>query len=99
MFDRMPYNIQITPVDEYHAQYLVRQYIPYQSAVGHQDTANLFSNLLGVPVECNRKTLSFDGESEEPYTMLVGQYSGPRLPEGTSTLPEGAKIVWWLVEF
>jgi hypothetical protein len=29
--------------------------------------------------------------------VLVGQYSGPRLPEGTTTLPEGATIKWLVV--
>lgn len=30
--------------------------------------------------------------------MIVAQYSGPRLPEGTTALPEGAKIEFILVE-
>ena len=61
------------------------------SAVGHADTANLFSSLLGQYVRCNRTTVS------DPKEMLIGQYSGPRLPEGCSTLPEGATITWWYV--
>ena len=61
------------------------------SSVGHQDTAALFSALLGQHVRCLR------GNVSDPARMLVGQYSGPRLPEGCSTLPEGATITWWLV--
>ena len=61
------------------------------SAVGHADTAALFSTLLGQHVRCLR------GNVTDPKQMLVGQYSGPRLPEGASQLPEGASITWWLV--
>ena len=27
----------------------------------------------------------------------MGQYSGPRLPEGSTSLPEGATIKWYLI--
>ena len=63
------------------------------SAVGHADTAAVFSSVLGVPVPCNRATVVLkDGD-----LALVGQYSGPRLPEGATTLPEGATIKWLVV--
>lgn len=62
-----------------------------QSAVGHQDTAVLF--LLGVPVAFNRTSVKLD----KGCSALVGQYSGPRLPEGATRLPEGATIRWLLV--
>lgn len=63
------------------------------SAVGHADTAAVFADVLGVPVPCNRASVTLgDGEA-----ALVGQYSGPRLPEGATTLPEGATIKWLVV--
>ncbi len=62
-----------------------------ESAVGHKDTANVFSNLLNADVPVNRITVS------SPDRMLVGQYTGQRLPEGCSVLPEGSKIEWWLM--
>ena len=63
------------------------------SAVGHADTAAVFSNVLGVTVPCNRATVALkDGD-----LALVGQYSGPRLPEGATSLPEGAAIKWLVV--
>lgn len=63
------------------------------SAVGHSDTAAVFSSVLGHPVATNRTTVSLvPGDS-----VIVGQYSGPRLPEGATTLPEGATIKWALV--
>ena len=58
------------------------------SAVGHADTAAVFSNVLGVEIPCNRATVAL----KEGDVALVGQYSGPRLPEGATSLPEGATI-------
>ena len=63
------------------------------SAVGHADTAAVFADVLGVPVPCNRVSVTL----EDGDTALVGQYSGPRLPEGATTLPEGATIKWVVV--
>ena len=63
------------------------------SAVGHADTAAVFSSVLGVEIPCNRATVALkDGD-----VALVGQYSGPRLPEGATSLPEGAAIKWLVV--
>lgn len=61
------------------------------SAVGHEDTAAIFSNILSVAIQMNRISIQLDNG------VIVGQYSGPRLPEGAKTLPEGATIQWWLV--
>lgn len=65
-----------------------------QSAVGHTDTAAVFSHVLGVPVPCNRTTVQLRAGDR----AIVGQYTGPRLPEGATTLPEGAAIKWLAVE-
>lgn len=63
------------------------------SAVCHVDTAAVFADVLGVPVPGNRASVSLNpGDA-----ALVGQYSGPRLPEGATSLPEGARIRWLLV--
>lgn len=64
------------------------------SAVGHADTAAVFSSVLGIDVPCNRVSVTL----QPGDVALVGQYSGPRLPEGCSTLPEGAAIKWVVVE-
>ena len=66
-----------------------------RSIVGHEDTARLFSTLLGVDVPVNRTSVQLDPRDK----LIVGQYSGPRLPEGATGLPEGASIRWVLVEF
>ena len=63
------------------------------SCVGHADTAAVFSEVLGVPVACARVTVTI----EPGETVLVGQYVGPRLAEGATTLPAGATVKWILV--
>ena len=60
------------------------------SAVGHADTANVFSSVLGMPVPMSRVTVSL----VRGDIILVGQYSGIRLPEGATTLPPGSRIRW-----
>ena len=62
----------------------------FTSCVGHENTAALFSNILSYPVSMNRVNVSLaQGDS-----VLVGEYSGPRLPEGATSLPDGATIKW-----
>jgi len=65
----------------------------FVSAVGHADTAALFSRLLGVEIEPNRQSIVLRPGS----MLLVGQYTGPRLPQGATELPAGATIDWWCV--
>lgn len=64
------------------------------SAVGHEDTARVFSAELGVGVAFNRVTATL----QSGVVALVGQYRGPRLAEGATSLPEGATIQWLKVE-
>ena len=64
------------------------------SGVGHADTATVFASELRRPVECNRMSVTLQPGDR----VLVGQYTGPRLPEGATELPEGATIQWWLVK-
>lgn len=64
-----------------------------ESAIGHADTARIVSDLLGVEIPSNRVDIRLQNRDR----ILVAQYSGPRLPEGATTLPEGAKIEFWLV--
>ena len=65
----------------------------FESFVGHAETAALFSRLLNEEVAVNRVSVKLArGE-----TALVGQYAGPRLAEGATSLPEGATIRWLLV--
>ncbi len=52
------------------------------SVIGHQDLANV----LGVPM--NRESIKLDNGD----TLIVAQVMGGRLPEGSTTLPEGVTI-------
>lgn len=54
------------------------------SAVGHADTAEV----LGVV--CNRMSITLDWDTE----LYIAQLTGGRLPEGSTTLPEGFKFTW-----
>ena len=67
--------------------------VEIRSAVGHADTAAIFSTLLGRRVDTARVSVKLTPTD----AALVGQYIGPRLPEGATALPEGATIEWWLV--
>jgi hypothetical protein len=64
-----------------------------ESCVGVADTAAVFSQQLGVHIPPARVTV----ELTHDETIIVGQYSGPRLPEGATALPEGATIKWFAV--
>lgn len=58
------------------------------SAIGHQDTANV----LGVPM--NRQNVSL----KKGDTAFVAQLVGGRLPEGSTTLPEGFAFKFLKIE-
>jgi hypothetical protein len=62
----------------------------FESAVGHPDTARVFTDTLGFEVPANRANVSLS----KGDIAVIGQYRGPRLPEGATTLPEGATIQW-----
>ena len=64
-----------------------------RSVVGHADTATLFASILGRAVPFNRETVKLTSSD----ILLVGQYVGPRLPEGATCLPEGSSLQWWTV--
>jgi hypothetical protein len=63
------------------------------SAVGHPDTARVLGSLLGRDVPCNRATVSLAARER----AWVAQYIGPRLPEGATVLPDGARIEFFKI--
>lgn len=83
---------QITPEEVRRA--LVDFEGPWKSCVGHEDTARLFSEQLNLKIEKRRESTSLQIGDD----LFVGQYNGPRLPEGATSLPEGAKIRWYRVQ-
>jgi len=84
--------IRVTPVSDPRAWLAEAESLHGKSvsAVGHADTAALFSDILCRSVEFNRVSIKLDESTE----LLVGQLCGPRPPEGSTTLPEGATIKW-----
>ncbi len=71
-------------------------------AVGHEDTARLIAQALGLDLSQvhARVTLRLQGAPRarnDREIAIIGAYVGPRLPEGCTQLPEGATIEWWMV--
>ena len=66
-----------------------------ESAIGYQDTAKVVSSMLGFEVKPNRVSIKMS----ESDVLYVAQYTGPRLPEGATTLPEGASLEFFEVTF
>lgn len=62
------------------------------SAVGHADTAALIAGLVGAP--CPAARISVPALAPGDRHMLA-LYQGPRLPEGATTLPEGASLAFY----
>ena len=88
----MDSDLKFSRLKETEARWIVGNF-PHSSAVGHADTAAVLGAALGTEVPMNRTTL----QMARGVGLLVGQYKGPRLPEGATALPEGASIEWWLV--
>jgi len=63
------------------------------SAIGHADTAAVLTNMLGFEVPMNRAFVTLDEETE----LYVAQLVGGRLPEGSTTLPEGFAFKFYRV--
>ena len=64
------------------------------SAVGHADTAAVLSDILGFEIPMNRVSVSLDEFTE----LYVAQLVGGRLPEGSTTLPEGFSFKFFRVK-
>lgn len=89
-------NIQKVSVDYVNnfINFIKNDYV--QNAIGHKETDVLVRNMLNnenIPVgERMNVTL------EELNYLVVAQYKGPRLPEGATQLPEGARIEFFVIE-
>ena len=69
-------------------------YYHWASCVGHQDLAQVLSNMLGVQIPVNRDNIRLKAWDK----LIVAQYVGPRLPEGAKGLPQDANITFYVVE-
>ena len=70
------------------------------NGIGHRETGSIITNMFSPEIAIPQP------ESERPNIILekddivaIAQYRGQRLQEGTTTLPEGAMIEWWIVRF
>lgn len=66
----------------------------FESVVGHTDTAAVLTDMLAVPVSCNRTSVRL----QEGDVLYVAQVTGGRLPEGATRLPEGFSLSFLRVE-
>lgn len=64
------------------------------SAVGHADTASVLSEDLLVEIDASRLSLTL----ERGDILFVAQLTGGRLPEGSTSLPEGFSFAFLKVE-
>ena len=85
-------SFRITRV-EYPLDILMKE--QFVSAIGHQDLANILTDMWELDIPYNRISLKLSTGD----TCLIAQYVGPRLEEGTTTLPDGATIQFAIVEF
>lgn len=84
--------------DEELRETLVANIFRVRNAIGHSDLDNLVRTHIRELCEVQLKpgerlTVKLRYRDQ----ALVAQYRGPRLPEGATSLPEGAEIEYWLV--
>lgn len=65
----------------------------FVSCIGHVDTANVLTEVLGLTIDMNRVNVSLTKDD----TLIVAQLIGGRLPEGCVTLPEGFEFKFIVV--
>lgn len=66
----------------------------FESCIGHADTATVLSSILNREVKFNRASIKLNiGD-----VLYVAQIQGGRLPEGSTTLPEGFTFTFVKVE-
>lgn len=88
-----PIHISITPLTLEQAKWHLNYDKNFVSAIGHEDTARILSNMLGMEIKANRISVKL---TQDDYA-IIAQYTGPRLPEGATTLPVGAEIKFYMV--
>lgn len=81
-------------IEEISRERFVELLLPrFESYIGHRDLADLLTSMLGVTIGTNRSNYTY----EDGDVIAVAQYVGPRLPEGTNRLPDGAEIRFFVV--
>lgn len=78
--------VEVTPLTMQEVKELLGS--DFVSAVGHQDTAGILSGILEVNVPFNRINVTLTPGD----VLIVAQLTGGRLPEGSTTLPDGIEF-------
>lgn len=89
---RKKHTVTFEPISTQEAKDVVKS-AAIESYIGHEDTAAVLSDLLEEQIPFHRGFAKI-GIGD---TVLVAQL-GTRLPEGSKTLPKGAKLNFWLIE-
>lgn len=76
-------NVEVTPMTLDEVRQILKE--GFISAVGHQDTSAVLSDILGLDVPCNRINVHLTSDD----VLVVAQLVGGRLPEGSTKLPDG----------
>lgn len=63
------------------------------SCIGHADTAAVVSGIIGRKITVNRASIKM----AQGDVLYVAQVMGGRLPEGSTTIPDGMSIKFLMV--
>lgn len=69
------------------------------NAIGHADTAYLVAKQFELDGIILPEAQRINVNVNDCDNLIVAQYTGPRLPEGCTKLPEGAEIKYYSIEF
>ncbi len=92
MLNREGHDLALRPITAEGAKNLLNN-APFVCGIGHADTAAVVGGILGHKLQAARISV----ELTRSDSLLVAQYRGPRLAEGTTELPEGASLEFWQV--
>lgn len=88
-------DVHIWPLSVESVKEFKRDGIEFESAIGHADTAAVVSSILDQEIKAQRINLKLQSGD----TLVVAQLMGGRLPEGSTTLPDGFSIKFFGVKF
>ncbi len=89
--------VEFRPISISQAAALLRSADGVTNAIGHADTAALVASVLQAEGYTPPPAERINVRLTTGLTAIVAQYTGPRLPEGATSLPEGAQISFWAV--
>jgi len=83
--------VRVTPVTVERAREILSG--GFVSAIWRDEVIAVVSDYLGIPVPARRLSVMLRNGD----TLVVAQYSGPKLEDGETELPPGAKIMFYTV--